>query len=617
VLGLGSDQTGVFWAPYVYWFISDGSKCLVHFCLLIFWFRPSNERGHVSRNWLYSATMFLLYGTTVVGDILMYFNISGCANLVSEIVFFCTWPVVTFFVLQVDSQYWRNVGRPAWSAAASYSVVQRLSRSRSEFERIVQSDEHDPNAGAAANRLSNEHVIDFSRLKILRRIGDKTFNVELLAAFLDGHPVSVKRFHVENLDARTLDACVREITIAACLAPHRNIAAMYGVSLLVPTLCIVCEYAARGTLHTFLRQRLREHQVRRLTDAASHSGSSMPQPPLSPNRHSVNYGSSADTPPPPRSAAARPSRPPPPQRSPSVDERRPLLLAVPGAPVPVSPAPQDDSRFMSSITGYVPDNAPDDWQTLSRLSMGDYAQLDVRGSAPQPAEKAPVAPAGSDNGGSFEDSFFLALGSKLSLARDLACGLAFLHSQRPAIVHSDISSRSCLLANEGGAMRLMLTDFGTTRRLFAADESAVSPRTGSTGCDGDVCAAGVVLHELWTGRVPTSVELAILQQRGASPPSSVSVASVPAQLGGGSGGDVVEAGASLPPTVGVIAPCWIDLMNDCWRVGANRIAASQLDERLQAMRIEASGALTAPAPPPSPLSADSIPAPSHTLLPGN
>jgi len=39
------------------------------------------------------------------------------------------------------------------------------------------------------NVLTDAHIIDFARLKILRRLGERTSRMELLAAFLDGEPV--------------------------------------------------------------------------------------------------------------------------------------------------------------------------------------------------------------------------------------------------------------------------------------------------------------------------------------------------------------------------------------------------------------------------------------------
>ena len=83
------------------------------------------------------------------------------------------------------------------------------SRPRSEFEQLTRPlrdsagegsvDDAAPsifrdNGEVDVNQLSNEYVIDFARLKILRRIGDRSATVELLAAFLDGQPVWYIRF---------------------------------------------------------------------------------------------------------------------------------------------------------------------------------------------------------------------------------------------------------------------------------------------------------------------------------------------------------------------------------------------------------------------------------------
>ena len=101
-------------------------------------------------------------------------------------------------------------------------------------------------------------------------------------------------------------------------------------------------------------------------------------------------------------------------------------------------------------------------------------------------------------------------------ARSFVCVSA--HALPAAVVHSDVSSRHCLIANDASGVTLKLSDFGTTRRLFAPESSRQRRRRRLANYSGgsmasDVCGAGVILHELWTGHVPTSVELAVLQQR--------------------------------------------------------------------------------------------------------
>ena len=82
----------------------------------------------------------------------------------------------------------------------------------------------------------------------------------------------MRRYAVAELSRSTLDACVREITIAACLPRHPNIALLYGVSVMVPALAVVCEFAAHGTLRDFITRRYRVHAMRSLSSGAPVGG---------------------------------------------------------------------------------------------------------------------------------------------------------------------------------------------------------------------------------------------------------------------------------------------------------------------------------------------------------
>ena len=82
--------------------------------------------------------MCLLYISFVVGDVLAYYKVTACVNLITDIVYYWCWPLLTFFVLRCDSNYWRNVGRPLNCDAASRAVVRRLAGARNgEFAAVI------------------------------------------------------------------------------------------------------------------------------------------------------------------------------------------------------------------------------------------------------------------------------------------------------------------------------------------------------------------------------------------------------------------------------------------------------------------------------------------------
>ena len=114
---------------------------------------------------------------------------------------------------------------------------------------------------------------------------------------------------------------------------------------------------------------------------------------------------------------------------------------------------------------------------------------------------------------------------RLSIASDVARGLAFLHTvASPPIIHQDVKSDNVLLGlNDDGKLIAKLADFGTVRVLKSDDElemnSHVSTKhlvgtgpyippeyvtSGQVSIKTDSYAFGVVLLELLTGKPPVN-----------------------------------------------------------------------------------------------------------------
>jgi serine/threonine protein kinase len=118
-------------------------------------------------------------------------------------------------------------------------------------------------------------------------------------------------------------------------------------------------------------------------------------------------------------------------------------------------------------------------------------------------------------GGNLRDRFkggSLSAHEALKIARDMACGLAFLHAQ--GYLHRDIKPSNVLFREDGTAA---LSDQGVTRTAASQDIAAVamgspaymSPEQvngAAADARSDVYAFGIVLHEMLTGALPFDAE---------------------------------------------------------------------------------------------------------------
>ena len=102
----------------------------------------------------------------------------------------------------------------------------------------------------------------------------------------------------------------------------------------------------------------------------------------------------------------------------------------------------------------------------------------------------------------------------LAWLRDIANGLAYLHSQKPPIIHGDLKLDNILLDDEGGAR---LTDFGQSRRIedryiataggggflyLAPEVFGAEDKQGTRCVQTDIYAFGVLAYRLLCGRFP-------------------------------------------------------------------------------------------------------------------
>jgi hypothetical protein len=118
--------------------------------------------------------------------------------------------------------------------------------------------------------------------------------------------------------------------------------------------------------------------------------------------------------------------------------------------------------------------------------------------------------------------FVLELSTAVEVTSELLRALAFLHELDRPVIHRDITPRNILVASEWPALRLVLTDFGSARRLddhgptteaaitvgsvfspfYAPPELVGGPHHGWWGPETDIYGACALLYELLTGLPP-------------------------------------------------------------------------------------------------------------------
>jgi hypothetical protein len=101
---------------------------------------------------------------------------------------------------------------------------------------------------------------------------------------------------------------------------------------------------------------------------------------------------------------------------------------------------------------------------------------------------------------------------RLSLAIDVANGMAYLHQREPAIIHRDLKSHNIFVQDVGGSVRAKIGDWGSARAALAGSRTMthgigtacwLAPEVilyAHCGKKSDAFAFAIILWELWTRR---------------------------------------------------------------------------------------------------------------------
>lgn len=119
------------------------------------------------------------------------------------------------------------------------------------------------------------------------------------------------------------------------------------------------------------------------------------------------------------------------------------------------------------------------------------------------------------------------------LIHDVACGLKYLHSSTPAIIHQDIKPDNIMIAEDG---QYVLSDFGISSHCRSVLRKSVSESFSSAGTTAymgperfgkqsgtsimasDIYSLGVTAYELMTGNTPFGDDGGLIQKKGADIP---------------------------------------------------------------------------------------------------
>ena len=226
---------------------------------------------------LYSVWPLIVYVSFLIGDILGKYAVpeNGCVTLITQVthiwlltdrklVYYALWPFATYYTLKQDSLYWRQAALPnldeeqhhtirlahetpgnmGTSQAAKQSLLEGTS-----WQVVINRSEYTKQQ--LEELQGRDKLIDFSRLQIGSLLGTGG-SPSVFKGKLDGKiTVAVKRMNCKTLTRDEIQEYLGEVIIAEQLR-HPNIIELYGVSVILPYIALVMEYAEKGTLYKLL-----------------------------------------------------------------------------------------------------------------------------------------------------------------------------------------------------------------------------------------------------------------------------------------------------------------------------------------------------------------------------
>jgi hypothetical protein len=225
---------------------------LVYYGLLTFIPQQMVHRRPALMIYAKSWLLFRVFGTALhIGLLTRTSNrLCSCAYFFFRIILFCFFqPILSYEVLLLDTEWWQGLSprppslRLAPSLAPNEDVEFSISSAQTLAEVMDQLNDLD-------GSLFLNHALVSSRSHAL--LGDGSFSQVVKGRYLQT-PVAIKTIYTQDLTVEVIHKIAAEAKILSLLRRSPHVVFIHGLVLSPPSICIVLELCAFGSLNNVLR----------------------------------------------------------------------------------------------------------------------------------------------------------------------------------------------------------------------------------------------------------------------------------------------------------------------------------------------------------------------------